>query len=99
MYKRQVLGADRFIPQPKLLSHSYVTLWVRELTVTPGGAQTLALTDRNAWLTGVIEDTETPLFRASPPLVTPGATSGGPAGTTPGAGGGAGSGSTLSPQR
>ncbi len=90
-----VLGTDRFIPQPKLLSYSYVTLWVRALTVTPGGEETLALTDRNAWLTGVIEDTETPLFRASPPLLPPGSTPGG----TPGTPTGTGSGTTLSPQR
>ncbi len=92
-------GGDRFVPQPKLVSHSYVTLWVRELTVSPGGAETLALTDRNAWLTGVIEDTETPLFRASPPLISPSTTSGATPGTPTGTGSGSGSGGALSPQR
>lgn len=88
-------ASDRFVPQPKLLGHSYVTLWVRELTLAPGGAATLALTDRNAWLTGVVEDTGTPIFRASPPLSSPGTTPGAPSGS----GGGAAGGSTRSPQR
>jgi hypothetical protein len=92
-------GGDRFVPQPKLLSHNYVTLWLRELTVPPGGEATLALTDRNAWLTGVVEDTETPIFRASPPLISPGTTSGGTAGAPPGTGGGTTGSGTLSPQR
>jgi hypothetical protein len=88
--------AGRFLPQPKLVSHSYVTLWLRELTVTPEAAATVALTDRNAWLTGVIEDTETPLFRAAPPQTGTGAPSGTPG--TPGTGTGSGS-PTVSPQR
>jgi hypothetical protein len=88
---------DRFIPQPKLMSHSYVTVWVRELTVKPGDMATVTLTDRNAWLTGVVEDTETPLFRASPPLAPGTGTPGAPGNT-----GSAGTGSlgpTLSPGR
>jgi hypothetical protein len=87
---------DRFLPHPHVVGYSYVTLWVREVTVTPGAAATVALTDRNAWLTGVVEDTETPVFRAAPPQTAPGT----PAGTPGTAGTGTSSGSpTLSPQR
>jgi hypothetical protein len=92
-------AADHFLPQSKLVSYSYVMLWLRELTVTAGAAATVALTDRNAWLTGVIEDTETPVFRTAPPQAaptTPGGTPGTPGTGTTGTGSGS---PTLSPQR
>lgn len=89
-------AGDRFIAQPKLISHSYVTFWLRELTVKPGDTATVTLTDRNAWLTGVLEDTETPIFRASPPLNAPGSTPTGAPGST---GTGSSTSPTLSPTR
>ena len=89
--------ADRFLPSPRLLGHSYITLWLRELTVSPGAAATVALTDRNIWFTGVLEDTETPVFRAAPPINAP-SMPGGPAGGGPVGGPGTG-GSSPSPQR
>jgi hypothetical protein len=88
-------AADRFLPRSKLVGHHYVTFWLRELTVTPGEAATVSLTDRNAWLTGVVEDRETPVFRVSPPVSTPGAHPSAPGVPS----GGAGTGSTLSPAR
>jgi hypothetical protein len=90
-------ASERFLPRPKLVGHSYVTLWLREVTVTPGGAATVTLTDRNVWLTGVLEDRETPVFRVSPPVSTTGSNpgaAGAPAGT-----GTSGSSPTLSPSR
>ena len=64
-------STDRFLPRTRLLSHSYVALWLQEVTVSPGGAATVELTDRNIWFTGVLEETETPVFRAGPPLTAP----------------------------
>jgi hypothetical protein len=90
---------DRFLPQPRLVSHSYVTLWLHELTVKPGDAATVALTDRNAWMTGVVEDTQTPVFRASPPIVVPGSTGSSVLGTSGNSGIGSSGGPTLSPSR
>lgn len=90
-------ASERFLPRAKLVGHSYVTLWLREVTVTPGGAATVTLTDRNVWLTGVLEDRETPVFRVSPPVSTPGSqpgAPGAPAGTAT-----SGSSPTLSPSR
>ena len=55
----------------------------------------LSLTDRNAWQTGVVEDRETPVFRVSPPVSTPGAHPSAPGVPS----GGVGTGSTLSPAR
>ena len=60
--------SDRFLPRPTLVGHDYVTLWLREITVRPGVEETIALTPRNAWLTAVVEDRETPVFRVSPPV-------------------------------
>jgi len=66
---------DRFVPRSILIGHDFVTLWLREITVRPGAEETVALTPRNAWLTAVVEDRHTPVFRVSPPLAAPGAPS------------------------
>ena len=73
---------DRFIPRSMLIGHDFVTLWLREVTVRPGAEETVTLTPRNAWLTAVIEDRHTPVFRVSPPVAVPGAPSPGATGTT-----------------
>jgi hypothetical protein len=49
-----------FVPPDKLGGYSLVTYWLRELTVVAGVAETIQLTDRNVWLTGVIENREAP---------------------------------------
>ena len=94
--KVRARAVERFLPQPKLTGYSHVTLWLRELTVAPGAAATVSLTDRNAWLTGVVEETETPPFRAAPAQPGPMTPSGPP--VTPNTGIGAGS-PAPAPQR
>ena len=49
-----------FLPPDKLLGYYVVTYWLREITVAPGATEALELTDRNAWLTGVLEEREKP---------------------------------------
>jgi len=57
----------------------------------------VTLTDRNVWLTGVLEDRETPVFRVSPPVGTTGGQPGAPG--SPAGTGTSGSSPTLSPTR
>jgi hypothetical protein len=45
-----------FLPPDKLKGYSVVTYWLREVTVVAGTVETVDLTDRNAWLTGITED-------------------------------------------
>jgi hypothetical protein len=90
-------ATERFLPRATVVGLSYVTLWLRELTVTPGGAAAVTLTDRNAWMTGVLEERETPVFRVSPPVSAPGAPAGAPG--TPAGTGTSGSSPALSPSR
>jgi len=44
-----------FLPMEKLAGYHVVTYWVRAITVSPGSPEAVELTDRNVWLTGVIE--------------------------------------------
>jgi len=44
-----------FLPMEKLAGYHVVTYWVRALTVSPRAPEAVELTDRNVWLTGVIE--------------------------------------------
>lgn len=45
-----------FERQPKLTGYYAVTIWLRELTVSPGSLEVVELTDRNAWMTAVQEE-------------------------------------------
>ena len=49
-----------FLAPDKLAGYHVVTYWLREITVAPGATEALELTDRNVWLTGVVEDREKP---------------------------------------
>src|SRR5262245_28923774 len=49
-----------FLPPEKLVGYHVVTYWLRELTVAAGAVETVELTDRNAWLTGVAENRQAP---------------------------------------
>lgn len=49
-----------FLPLDKLAGYHVVTFWMREVTVAAGVAEAIELTDRNAWLTGVVEDRQRP---------------------------------------
>jgi hypothetical protein len=75
-------ASERFLPRSTLVGHDFVTLWLREITVRPGAAEAVMLTPRNAWLTAVVEDRETPVFRVSPAAIS-GAPSVGTNPTTP----------------
>jgi len=55
-----------FLAPDKLVGYHVVTYWFRELTVGPGVTEALELTDRNAWLTGVLEEREKPLLPDRP---------------------------------
>jgi len=45
-----------FPPSPRLVGYYAVSVWLRKLTVTGGGSETVELADRNVWFTGVVED-------------------------------------------
>jgi hypothetical protein len=47
---------DLFAPQPRLKGYYTVSVWVREVTVEPGGVARVTLTDRNAWMTAIEEE-------------------------------------------
>ena len=48
-------------PQPdKLMGYDVVTYWLREVTVVAGAVETVELTDRNAWMTGIAETRQPP---------------------------------------
>ncbi len=55
---RPPVAPSPFLPIEKLAGYSVVTYWVRALTVAPGVSEPVELTDRNVWLTGVIERRE-----------------------------------------
>lgn len=46
-----------FVPAPRLAGYEAVSVWLQEVSVRPGGTQPVALTDRNDWLRGVVEQT------------------------------------------
>lgn len=48
-----------FLKRARFLGYSVVTTWIRELRVGAGTSETVELTDRNAWFTGVAEDWDT----------------------------------------
>lgn len=55
-----------FQPLDRLAGYYAVTYWMREIMVTPGGAEAVELTDRNVWLSGVIEDRQRPQLPNEP---------------------------------
>jgi hypothetical protein len=59
---RNSAKANPFLVPDRLAGYHLVTYWMRELTVVGGSVETVELTDRNAWLTGVSEN------RLPPPL-------------------------------
>jgi hypothetical protein len=46
----------RFQAPDKLAGYHVVTYWLREVSIVAGAVETVELTDRNAWLTGVDEN-------------------------------------------
>jgi len=55
-----------FVPPEKLAGYSVVTYWLREVTVVAGAVESVDLTDRNVWLTGVIENRQAPRLPDQP---------------------------------
>ena len=55
VHSRGVTGKERqtFRGPGELQSYDAVTIWIQELNLTSGGGEPIALSDRNAWLTGV----------------------------------------------
>jgi len=51
---------QHFLPNARLAGYDAVTVWLRELSVEAGQRVALELHDRGVWLSGVIEETETP---------------------------------------
>ena len=45
-----------FERQPRLTGYYAVTIWLQELTVSPGSLEVVELTDRNAWMTAIQEE-------------------------------------------
>jgi len=47
---------DQFQTSPRVTGYEAVRLWMRPVTVTPGGGESIELTDRNVWFSGVAEN-------------------------------------------
>lgn len=47
---------ELFDRRPQLTGYYAVTFWLREITIAPGQATDVELTDRNAWMTGIAEE-------------------------------------------
>lgn len=47
---------DRFRASPRVTGYEAVRLWMRTVKVTPGHRESLELTDRNVWFSGVAEN-------------------------------------------
>ena len=47
---------DKFRTSPRVTGYEAVQLWVRTVTVAPGGRESVELTDRNVWFSGVAEN-------------------------------------------
>jgi hypothetical protein len=54
------------LPADKLAGYSVVTYWLRELTIVAGSVETIELTDRTVWLSGVIENRQPPRLPDQP---------------------------------
>ena len=55
-----------FLLPDKFAGYYVVTYWLRELTVVGGGVEPVELTDRNVWLTGVVENLQPPRIPDQP---------------------------------
>jgi hypothetical protein len=47
---------DKYRVAPRVTGYEAVRLWMRAVTVTPGGRESVELTDRNVWFSGVAEN-------------------------------------------
>lgn len=47
---------DKYQISPRVTGYETVRLWMREVTVTPGGRQSVDFNDRNVWFSGVAEN-------------------------------------------
>lgn len=47
---------ELFDRRPQLTGYYAVTFWLREITIAPGQATDVTLTDRNLWMTGIAEE-------------------------------------------
>lgn len=47
---------DKYRISPRVTGYEAVRLWMRAVTVTPGGRESVELTDRNVWFSGVAEN-------------------------------------------
>ena len=54
--KTRSRGREVFVPRQRLVGYYAVSIWLRELTLAGGGLETLDLSDRNVWFTGIVED-------------------------------------------
>ena len=54
------IAYQHFLPTARLTGFDAVTVWLRELNVSPGETITLDLHDRGVWLSGVAEETDIP---------------------------------------
>jgi hypothetical protein len=55
-----------FLTPEKLAGYYVVSYWLRELTVVGGSVETVELTDRNVWFTGVSESIQAPRLPDQP---------------------------------
>jgi hypothetical protein len=55
-----------FLLPDRLAGYNVVTYWLRELTIVGGSIESVDLTDRNVWLTGVAEDLRHPRLPDQP---------------------------------
>jgi hypothetical protein len=51
---------QHFLPTTRLVGYDAVTVWLREISVDPGGTLALDLHDRGVWLSGIAEETDVP---------------------------------------
>jgi hypothetical protein len=47
---------EKFRVSPRVTGYETVRLWMRSVTVTPGGRESVELSDRNVWFSGVAEN-------------------------------------------
>lgn len=45
-----------YLPRMRLMGYHTVSVWLRDLSVAGGRTETIELSDRNIWFTGVVED-------------------------------------------
>ena len=50
--------SQTYATPPRVIGHGTVHVWLLEVQVTGGRTEAVELTDRNAWLTGIVEERE-----------------------------------------